>query len=73
VMAAPNREIMADRRVSPWGKTVTVGNAMRTAAARSPAWTRGRKRRGACDAHVAVGGGERGGKRRERGMAASSS
>jgi hypothetical protein len=34
--------------------------------ARSPAWTRGEKRRGACDACVTVGG-EQGGKRRERG------
>jgi hypothetical protein len=36
--------------------------AMRTAAVRSPAWTRGAKRRGACTARVVVGGGERGGK-----------
>jgi hypothetical protein len=35
--------------------------------ARSPTWTRGEKRRGVCIAHVAVGGGERGGKRRVRG------
>jgi hypothetical protein len=41
--------------------------AMRTAVARSSAWMRGGKRRGAYTAHVAVGGGERGGKRRECG------
>jgi hypothetical protein len=41
--------------------TAEVRNAMMTAAARSPAWTRGGKRRGACDARVAMSGGERGG------------
>jgi hypothetical protein len=39
-------------------ETTVVRNAMRTAAAQSPAWTRGGKRRGACDARLAVGGGE---------------
>jgi hypothetical protein len=42
-----------------------IRSAMSTATARSPAWTRGGKKRGACIAHVAMGGGERGGKRRE--------
>jgi hypothetical protein len=68
VRAAPNREMVVDRRVSPWGGgetvTATIGNAMRTAAARSPVWTRVGKMWGACDARVAVavGGGERGGR-----------
>jgi hypothetical protein len=38
--------------------TAAVGNAPSTAVARLPVWTRGGKRRGACDAHVAVGRGE---------------
>jgi hypothetical protein len=42
--------------------TAAVRNAMRTEVARSPAWTRGGKKRGACIARVVVGGGERGGK-----------
>jgi hypothetical protein len=37
-----------------------------TAVAQSPAWTRGGKRRGACDARVAMSGGERGGEKRVR-------
>jgi hypothetical protein len=45
--------------------TMMIRSAMSTATARSPAWTRGGKKRGACIAHVAMGGGERGGKRRE--------
>jgi hypothetical protein len=52
--------------------TVVVGNAMRTVAARSPVWTRGMKRRGACNAHVAVGRGERGGREESAGVAAGS-
>jgi hypothetical protein len=35
---------------------------MRTTVARSPTWTRGGKRRGACITRVTGGGGERGGK-----------
>jgi hypothetical protein len=62
VWAAPVRAMVADRRVSPGGGTAmtVVRNAMKTAAARSPPWMRGRKKRGACIARVAVGGGERG-------------
>jgi hypothetical protein len=45
--------------------TAAVGNAMRTTAARSPPWMIGGKRRGACDTHVAMGRGERGGGREE--------
>jgi hypothetical protein len=64
VWAAPVRAMVADRRVSPGGGGETamtvVRNAMKTAAARSPAWMRGRKKRGVCIARVAVGGGERG-------------
>jgi hypothetical protein len=46
VRAAPNRAIVPDRRVSPWGgggetATAEVGNAMRTVAAQSPMWMRG--------------------------------
>jgi hypothetical protein len=49
--------------------TAAVGNVMRTVAAWSPAWTRGGKRRGVCDARGAVGRGERvggGGEKRAR-------
>jgi hypothetical protein len=68
VRMAPVRVMVADRRVSPWvwegGEMVTtaVGNAMRIAVARSPACTRGGRKRGACIARVAMGGGERGGR-----------
>jgi hypothetical protein len=50
VRAAPNRETA----------TPAVENVPRTAMTRSVVWTRGEKRRGACDARVAVGRGERG-------------
>jgi hypothetical protein len=50
VRAAPIRAMVADRWVSPWGggetAMATAINAMRTVTARSPAWTRGGKKRG---------------------------
>jgi hypothetical protein len=64
VRAALVRVMVEDRRVSLWGgetATAVVRNAMRTAAARSPAWTRGGKKREACITRVAVGRGEQGG------------
>jgi hypothetical protein len=71
VRATSDRARVVDMRVSPWGRRDGNGfdrKAMRTAAARSPAWMRGGKRREACTAHMAMGEGERGGrKRRERG------
>jgi hypothetical protein len=64
VRAVPNREIAADWWVSPWGwggtMTAAVGNMPGTTVTRSVAWTRGMKRKGASDALVAAGGGERG-------------
>jgi hypothetical protein len=57
VGVVPNREMAVDWWVSPWrggGGTTTVGNAPRTALTQSMTWTRGRKRKGACDADVAM-------------------
>jgi hypothetical protein len=44
---------------------VAVRNAPGTASTRPAAWMRRVKRKGACDARVAVGGGERGREREE--------
>jgi hypothetical protein len=58
VRAAPNREMAVDWRDSPWrgGGTAMVRNMPGTTATWSTVWTRGAKRKGACDAHVAMGG-----------------